>query len=173
MTTPPPDGRTQPTRSNSPSDNRVSPIRPVEGGNPTARKGHSGGGRGCRKKRRPSCNGADRAATAGIPNLKGCRLPAGLSGAMRLAASTDGDVRRRKLNRPKDGCRKPPVRRNQDRVLRAAGDLLPCRGGLSRMHGNGHVRFLGEGSVVTRFPYPTCDLSRECSTISEQSWRKA
>src|SRR3954466_11230851 len=131
MTTPPPDGRTQPTRSNSPSDNRVSPIRPVEGGNPTARKGHSGGGRGCRRKRRPSCNGADRAATAGIPNLKGCRLPAGLSGAMRLAASTDGDVRRRKLN--KDGCRKPPVRRNQDRVLRAAGDLLPRRGGLSQI----------------------------------------
>ena len=78
---------------------------------------------------------------AGIPSPKGRRLPAGLSGAMRLDASTDGDVRRRKLNRPKDGCRKPPVRRNQDRVLRAAGDLFPRRGGLSRMHGNWHVRF--------------------------------
>jgi hypothetical protein len=171
MTTPPPDGRTQPTRSNSPSDNRVSPIRPVEGGNPTARKGHSGGGRGCRKKRRPSCNGADRAATAGIPNLKGCRLPAGLSGAMRLAASTDGDVRRRKLNRPKDGCRKPPVRRNQDRVLRAAGDLLPCRGGLSRMHGDGHVRFLGGWGTATFPSYPTraSSGSRRCCAITTPS----
>src|SRR3954451_5317876 len=53
MTTPPPDGRTQPTRSNSPSDNRISPIRPVDGGNSTARKSHGGGGRGCRKKRKP------------------------------------------------------------------------------------------------------------------------
>ena len=43
---------------------------------------------------------------------------------MRRDASTDGDVRQRKLN--KDGCRKPPVRRNQDRVLRAAGDLFPA-----------------------------------------------
>ena len=92
-----------------------------------------------RSKRTPPCNGADRAARAGIPSPKG--LPAGLSGAMKLDALTDGDVGRRKLNRPKDGCRKPPVRRNQDRVLRAAGDLFPRRGGLSRMHGNGHVRF--------------------------------
>ena len=70
------------------------------------------------------------------PARKGGRLPAGLSGAMRLDASTDGDVRQRKLNRPKDGCRKPPVRRNQDRVLRAAEDLFPRRGGLSRVRGN-------------------------------------
>ena len=71
------------------------------------------------------CNGGGRAARAGIPSPKGRRLPAGLSGAMRLDASTDGDVRRRKLNRPKDGCRKPLVRRNQDWMLRAAGDLFP------------------------------------------------
>jgi hypothetical protein len=45
---------------------------------------------------------------------------------MKLDALTDGDVRQRKLNRPKDRCRKPPVRRNQDRVLRAAGDLFPA-----------------------------------------------
>ena len=44
---------------------------------------------------------------------------------MKLGALTDGDVRQRKLNRPKAGCRKPPVRRNQDRMLRAAGDLFP------------------------------------------------
>jgi hypothetical protein len=65
---------------------------------------------------------------------------------MRLGASTDGDVRQRKLNRPKDGCRKPPVGRNQDRVLRAAGDLFPRRGGLSRVRGNPHARFEGRRS---------------------------
>src|SRR4051794_28935030 len=108
-------------------DNRVSPTRPVAARRryPNRKEGDGGGGRGCRRKRRLRCNGGDRAARAGIPNLKGCRLPAGLSGAMKLGASTDGDVRRRKLNGPKDGCRKPPVGRNQDRMLRAAGDLFP------------------------------------------------
>ena len=138
-------------------DNRVSPTRPVAARRRYSdrKEGDGGGGRGCWKKRRPSCNGADRAATAGIPNLKGCRLPAGLSGAMKLGASTDGDVRRRKLNGPKDGCRKPPVGRNQDRVLRAAGDLFPRRGGLSRVRGNSHARFLGEEVAAMRSPYPT------------------
>src|SRR5215210_6182587 len=135
-------GRSRPIRLST-LDNRVSPTRPVAARRRYSdrKEGDGGGGRGCRRKRRLRCNGGDRAARAGIPNLKGCRLPAGLSGAMRLDASTDGDVRQRKLNRPKDGCRKPPVRRNQDRVLRAAGEEIPCRGGLSRMHGNGHVRF--------------------------------
>jgi hypothetical protein len=88
----------------------------------------------------PSCNGADRAAARrGYPARKDFRRVS--AEAMRLDASTDGDVRRRKLNRSKDGCRKPPVGRNQDRVLRAAGDLFPRRRGLSRMHGNEHVRF--------------------------------
>ena len=27
--------------------------------------------------------------------------------------------------------------------------------GLSRMRGNSHVRFLGEGAAATPFPYPT------------------
>src|SRR4051812_13468967 len=135
-------GRSRPIRF-SRSDNRVSPTRPVAARRRYSdrKKGDGGGGRGCRKKRRLRCNGGDRAARAGIPNPKGCRLPAGLSGAMKLDASTDGDVRRRKLNRPTDGCRKPPVRRNQNRVLRAAGDLFHRRRGLSRMTGNCHVRF--------------------------------
>jgi hypothetical protein len=122
-------GRSRPIRFST-LDNRVSLTRPVAGRRRYSdrKEGDGGGGRGCRKKRRPFCNEADRAATAGIPNLKGCRLPAGLSGAMRLAASTDGDVRRRKLNRPEDGCRKLPVGRNQDRVLRVARDpSLPRR----------------------------------------------
>jgi hypothetical protein len=119
-------GRSRPIRFST-LDNRVSPTRPVAARRryPNRKEGDGGGGRGCRRKRRLRCNGGDRAATAGIPNLKGCRLPAGLSGAMKLGASTDGDVRRRKLNGPKDGCRKPPVGRNQDRMLRAAGDLFP------------------------------------------------
>jgi hypothetical protein len=133
-------GRSRPIRLST-LDNRVSPTRPATRRYSDRKEGDGGGGRGCRRKRRPSCNGADRAARAGIPSPKGRRLPAGLSGAMKLVASTDGDVRRRKLNRPKDGCRKPPVRRNHDRMLRAAGDLFPRRGDLSQMHGNGHVRF--------------------------------
>ena len=135
-------GRSLPIRI-SPLDNRVNPTRPVAARRRyfDRKEGDGGGGSGCRRKQRLRCNGGDRAARAGIPNLKGCRLPVGLSGAMRRVASTDGDVRQRKLNRPKDGCRKPPVRRNQDRVLRAAGDLFPRRRGLSRVRGNSHARF--------------------------------
>ena len=135
-------GRSRPIRLST-LDNRVSPTRPVAARRRYSdrKEGDGGGGRGCRRKRRLRCNGGDRAARAGIPSPKGRRLPAGLSGAMRLDASTDGDVRQRKLNRPKDGCRKPPVGRNQDRVLRAAGDLFPRRGGLSRVRGNSHARF--------------------------------
>jgi hypothetical protein len=133
-------GRSRPIRFST-LDNRVSPTRPVAARRRYSdrKEGDGGGGRGCRRKRRLRCNGGDRAARAGIPSPKGRRLPAGLSGAMRRDASTDGDVRQRKLN--KDGCRKPPVRRNQDRVLRAAGDLFPRRGGLSRVRGNSHARF--------------------------------
>jgi hypothetical protein len=120
-------GRSLPIRI-SPLDNRVSPTRPVAARRRYSdrKEGDGGGGRGCRRKRRLRCNGGDRAARAGILSPKGRRLPAGLNGAMRLDASTDGDAGQRKLNRPKDGCRKPPVRRNQDRVLRAAGDLFPA-----------------------------------------------
>src|SRR3954468_2218218 len=102
-------GRSRPIRLST-LDNRVSPTRPVAARRRYSdrKKGDGGGGGGCRRKRRLRCNGGDRAARAGIPSPKG--LPAGLSGAMRRGASTDGDVRRRKLN--KDGCRKPPVRRN-------------------------------------------------------------
>src|SRR5689334_8765228 len=118
-------GRSRPIRLST-LDNRASPTRPAARRYSDRKEGDGGGGRGCRKKRRLRCNGGDRAARAGIPSPKGRRLPAGLSGAMRLDALTDGDVRQRKLNRPKDGCRKPPVRRNQDRVLRAAGICSPA-----------------------------------------------
>ena len=165
-------GRSRPIRFST-LDNRVSPTRPVAARRRYSdrKEGDGGGGRGCRRKRRLRCNGGDRAARAGIPCPKGRRLPAGLSGAMRLDASTDGDVRQRKLNRPKDGCRKPPVRRNQDRMLRAAGDLLPRRGGLSRMHGDGHVRFLGGRGTAMRPGYPTVHrppLSRQAVDQTQQ-----
>jgi hypothetical protein len=41
------------------------------GGSPTAREGDGIGGKRCRRKRRPPCNGADRAARAGDPTRKG------------------------------------------------------------------------------------------------------
>src|SRR3954471_14532280 len=65
-------GRSRPIRFST-LDNRVSPTRPVAARRryPDGRKGEGGGGRGCRRKRRLRCNGGDRAARAGIPNLKG------------------------------------------------------------------------------------------------------
>ena len=169
-------GRSRPIRFST-LDNRVSPTRPGAARRRYSdrKEGDGGGGRGCRRKRKPSCNGADRAARAGIPGPKGRKLPAGLSGAMRLDASTDGDVRQRKLNRPKDGCRKPPVGRNQNRVLRAAGDLFPRRRGLSRMTGNRHVRFLGEDIAAMRSPYPTSapEPARDDRTLADRHPRTA
>jgi hypothetical protein len=44
----------------------------------TARNGDDAGGKRSRKKRKPRCNGVDRAVKTGMPNSKGCRLPAGL-----------------------------------------------------------------------------------------------
>src|SRR3954453_17162321 len=74
-------GRSRPIRF-SPLDNRVSPTRPVAARQRYSdrKEGDGGGGRGCRRKRRLRCNGGDRAARAGIPSLKGRRLPAGRSG---------------------------------------------------------------------------------------------
>src|SRR3954451_13205973 len=119
-------GRSRPIRLST-LDNRVSPTRPVAARRRYSdrKEGDGRGGRGCWRKRRPSCNEADRAARAGIPSPKGRRLPAGLSGAMRLDASTDGDVRQRKLNRPKAGCRKAARKAKP-------GSDAPCgRGSLS------------------------------------------
>ena len=59
--------------------NTVSPYHCHVSGKPTVRKAGGGAGRRCWSKRRPFCNGADRAADAERPNSKGCRLPAGLS----------------------------------------------------------------------------------------------
>jgi len=77
-------------------DNRVSPTHPVAARRRYSdrKEGDGGGGRGCRRKRRPPCNGADRAATAGIPGPKGRRLPVGLNGAMELGTCIIGDVGR-------------------------------------------------------------------------------
>src|SRR4029079_5265960 len=56
------------------------PHVPHTGGSPTAREGDGTGGKRCRSKRRPPCNRADRAARAGRPDPKGCRLPTALRG---------------------------------------------------------------------------------------------
>jgi len=75
-------GRSRPIRIST-LDNRVSPTRPVAGGGgiPTARKGMAEGVEERRSKRRPSCNGADRAsATRGYPARKGADFRHGLTG---------------------------------------------------------------------------------------------
>lgn len=53
------------------------------------------------------------------------------------------------------------VRRLQMRIAKATSDgvtgsdLGPLKG-LSRVKGNFHARFLGEGMAARSFPYPTC-----------------
>src|SRR3954463_6016545 len=70
------------------------PHVPHHGGSPTAREGDGPGGKRCRRKRRPPCNGADRAARAGIPDPKGCRLPTGPASGTFDDLLTLGEVRR-------------------------------------------------------------------------------
>jgi len=56
-----------------------------------------------------------------------------------------------------------PVNRLQVCIVKAMRVILALTGlvhaglwnGLSRMKGNFHVRFLGEGAAATPFPYPT------------------
>lgn len=94
--------RTAPTyrhRRKSPTRNLVSPTGPASqgGGIPTARKGEDPVGKGGWKKRRPCCNGTDRAAAqaVGIPSSKGRPLPAGLGGRRNSwTGITRGDIRR-------------------------------------------------------------------------------
>ena len=55
------------------------------------------------------------------------------------------------------------VNRLQARIVKATQEFLSCGTaffnerleGLSRMRGNSHVRFLGEGAAATPPPYPT------------------
>ena len=64
-------GRSRPIRLST-LDNRVSPTRPVARRYSDRKEGDGGGGRGCRRKRKPSCNGADRASvTRKYPARKG------------------------------------------------------------------------------------------------------
>jgi len=88
-------GRSRPDR-NSRSGNRVSPIRPASW-RKSIRKDEmmAEGGKESRRKRRPRCNGRDRARMMReIPDPKGCSLPAGLSGSDGTGTSVPfGDVR--------------------------------------------------------------------------------
>jgi hypothetical protein len=75
-------GRSRPIRVST-LDNRVSPIRPAiaRWRYPTARKDITEGVEERRRKRRPSCNGADRAsAMRGYPARKGANFRQGLNG---------------------------------------------------------------------------------------------
>ena len=75
-------GRSRPIRFST-LDNRVSPTRPVAARRRYSdrKEGDGEGGRGCRKKRKPSCNGTDRASvTRGYPTRKGADFRHGLDG---------------------------------------------------------------------------------------------
>jgi hypothetical protein len=77
-----------------------------------------------RRKRMPSCNGADRAAARrGYPARKGADFRWVSAESRNLDASTGGDVRRRKLNRPMGkGNESSPCQANP-------GSDVPCRSG--------------------------------------------
>src|SRR5262249_17351792 len=70
------------------------PDAPHFGGSPTAREGDGAAGKRGRRKRKPPCNGTDRAATAERPNPKGCRLPTGPDVGNLSDLLTLGEVRR-------------------------------------------------------------------------------
>ena len=85
---------------------------------------------------------------AGIPGPKGRDFRQVSAEAMRLDAGTDGDVRRRKLNRPRTGAMKGSemdravtevaVQRVQERIFRAARRQAWR---LEPYEGRSHVRF--------------------------------
>src|SRR3954454_23024569 len=77
-----------------------------------------------RRKRMPSCNGTDRAAARrGYPARKGADFRRVSAEPKNLDASTGGDVRRRKLNRPTG-------KGNESSPCQAKpGSDVPCRSG--------------------------------------------
>ena len=77
-----------------------------------------------------------------------------------MCASSDKAAHRGQVDWPK--CERP-VRRLQARIVKVArrgtgSAHAELCGGLSRMRGNSHVRFSGEGVAATPLPYPTCDM---------------
>src|SRR3954454_14656542 len=96
-----------------------------------------------RRKRMPSCNGTDRAAARrGYLTRKGADFRWVSAEPRNLDASTGGDVRRRKLNRPTGkGNESSPCQAKPGLDAPCGRGSVPHRRGLSRMTGNRHVRF--------------------------------
>ena len=127
------------------------PDAPHFGGIPTAREGDGVAGKRCRRKRRPPCNRADKAASAGIPDPKGCRLPTGPDVGNLSDLLTLGEVRRWNLFHRTDlGTT------SWSEEIHESGSTHQ---GLSRMKGNFRVRFLGGWGGVTLPGYPSSRTS--------------
>jgi hypothetical protein len=125
---------------------RGKPDTPHFGGIPTAREGDGVAGKRGRRKRRPPCNGADRAATAERPDPKGCRLPTGPDVGNLSDLLTLGDVRRwNSFHRTDLGTTSR---------LEEIHESGSTHQGSSRMRGNSHVRFLGGWGQATVPGYP-------------------
>ncbi len=105
-----------------------------------------------RSKRRPPCNGADRAsATRGYPARKGADFRHGLNGwealdRLGLLETLDG-ANRTDQRAAADGVVRERLSRGGRCCETTTGSDLPCcglmpgSGGLSRMTSNRHVRF--------------------------------
>ena len=122
------------------------PDAPHLGGSPTAREGDGAAGKRGRRKRKPPCNGADRAATAERPDPKGCRLPTGPDVGNLSDLLTLGEVRRWNLFHRTD--------LGTTSRLEEIHESGSTHQGSSRMRGNSHVRFLGGWGQATVPGYP-------------------
>jgi hypothetical protein len=143
-------------------------------GTRAARRADGGAGLGCRKKRTPSCNGADTGLNVtrheSEPTSDGS-----FSAREQAEASRKGRGQSEATAQPDAGAlptwredwhainwRKiyPKVRRLQVRIAEAVratqqpGRAIGLQKGLSRMRGNSHVRFL-EGLGGRKAPWPT------------------
>ena len=103
------------------------PDAPHHGGSPTAREGDGAAGKRGRRKRRPPCNGADRAASAGIPDPKGCRLPTGLGGKEPRRGPSPLETLGDDLHRTDQGTNGTLVGRH--RLARGGDECRACKSG--------------------------------------------
>ena len=155
----PPAERPHPPPSCCSCRNSVSPSSRPPGGRGAARRTVAVAGRGWRRKRRPRCNGAD-TGMEHARRRKPCPLPPGHASTRRLIALLPRRVS--KKEHPSGVCvPRHPVKRhawstaspNEKAFCRRL--LREFRHGLSRVRGNSHARFLGEGRPAMAAPYPT------------------
>ena len=170
----PPAERPHPPPSCCSCRNSVSPSSRPPGGRGAARRTVAVAGRGWRRKRRPRCNGAD-TGMEHARRRKPCPLPPGHASTRRLIALLPRRVS--KKEHPSGVCvPRHPVKRhawstaspNEKAFCRRL--LREFRHGLSRVRGNSHARFLGEGRPAMAAPYPTA--TRAWTSCSRNSrWR--